>query len=85
METYTDWQGNQHQKRALKDLTEEQKTDMELAQALATPVYDQYYSFAGEFSVSGEVTWYVTGPDAGRVVMDGEESVEKYESIGGEV
>lgn len=54
--------------------TEEQ----ELSKALCAPVYDKYYSFAGEYSVSGEVTWDVT---TRKVAMTGEESFESWDSF----
>ncbi len=59
MEAYTDWGGVQRLKRKQTPLSNEEQAEMELAQALSTPVYDQWHSFAGEFSVSGTVTWDV--------------------------
>ena len=51
---------------------EKKQTDeeTELAVALAAPIYSEYGSFAGEFSVCGNVNWIVI---TRKVVMDGEE------------
>ncbi len=65
-----------------RELTQEEKDEMKLAQALSAPVYDQYSSFAGEFSVSGDVVWEAEGRN---VSMDGQESVESYQDIGKEL
>lgn len=40
-------------------LTPEQVTDNALVEALGAPVYEKYYSFAGEFYVSGAVEYDV--------------------------
>ncbi len=65
-----------------RELTGNEKSEMSLAQALSAPVYDRYSSFAGEFSVSGEIVWEV---GTQRVYMKGEESVDHYEDIGMEL
>lgn len=44
--------------------------ELALAVALAAPIYGEFGSFAGEFSVSGVVEWVVT---TRKVVMSGEE------------
>lgn len=44
--------------------------DGKLAEALAAPIEAQYGSFAGDFYVSGKLTWDVT---TGAVVMDKQE------------
>lgn len=49
----------------------EQRIETELAEALESPVYEEYGGFAGDFSVSGRVTW---GAETGKVSMSGEES-----------
>jgi hypothetical protein len=41
--------------------------EQELADLLSEPVYDQYGTFAGDFSCYGTVTWDVS---TGEVVMD---------------
>jgi len=53
-----------------------------LSMALCKPVYDKYYSFAGEFHVHGTVTWDVA---AKTCKMNGQESVETYEEFEDEV
>lgn len=57
-----------------KGLTE----DQEIAQVLGKPVYDKYYTFAGEFYVNGTVEWDVF---KGKAVMNGQESVDRYEDF----
>lgn len=52
--------------------------DTELAEALSKPVYDKYYSFAGEFYVSGTVVW---DAETRKHKMSGQESVETYEEF----
>jgi hypothetical protein len=56
---------------AESSLTPEQRIETELAEALEGPVYEEYGSFAGDFSVSGRVTW---DAEKGTVTMSGEES-----------
>jgi hypothetical protein len=51
--------------------TPEQRIEAELAEALEGPVYEEYGGFAGDFSVSGRVTW---DAQTGKVSMSGEES-----------
>lgn len=46
--------------------------------AICEPVYDKYGSFAGEFNVSGQVTWDATN---NTVKIDGSESVESWEDF----
>lgn len=53
-----------------------------VAELLALPVYSKYYTFAGEFSVHGEVTWDVAEKT---VKMNGSETVEEWHSIEEEV
>lgn len=50
--------------------------EQQMSEGLCVPVYEKYHSFAGEFSVSGTVTWDVA---TRKVTMSGEESVEQYE------
>lgn len=52
-------------------ITPEQRIEAELAEVLEAPVYEEFGSFAGDFSVGGQVTW-----DAKErtVTMSGEES-----------
>lgn len=45
--------------------------DSELLEALAQPIFNKYYSFAGDFYVHGSVVWDVT---KGTVEMSGDES-----------
>ena len=52
--------------------------DGDLADVLCKPVYDKYYTFAGEFHVNGEVVWDVA---KGTVNMQGSESVERYDDF----
>lgn len=54
-----------------RPLTDAERREDELAEALAAPVYDEYSGFAGDFSVSGVVEWDV---EAKTVTMSGEES-----------
>lgn len=61
---------------------EETNPHWRLAELLALPVYDKYYTFAGEFSVHGIVTWDVAEKT---VKMDGSETVEEWHSINEEV
>lgn len=49
--------------------------DGELADQLSKPVYDRYYSFAGEFYVNGTVEYDVEKETA---VMSGQESEEVW-------
>jgi hypothetical protein len=49
----------------LDDLNEvyyqqEKTEDHEIAEALGKPVYERYFTFAGEFYVNGEVIWDTT-------------------------
>jgi len=58
-------------------------TAEEIAQNLVykvieAPVYDRYYTFAGEFYVDGTLTWDVT---AGTHSMNGQESHEVWEEF----
>jgi hypothetical protein len=53
-------------------------SDGALAEALGKPVYDKYYSFAGDFQVDGTVTWNVS---EGTVRMTGTESVSHDEEF----
>lgn len=53
-----------------------------LAELLALPVYERYYSFAGEFSVHGNVVWDVAEK---KVMLDGSEAVEEWNTISEEV
>ena len=76
-EDYQAWDGNTYKKPKPRPLTKEEEAEMRLAQSLAAPVYDKYCSFAGEFSVSGNVTWDVT---TNHIVMDGDESMDWDES-----
>lgn len=61
---------------------EEKNPHWRLAELLALPVYDKYYSFAGEFSVHGNVVWDVAEK---KVMMDGSETVEEWHTINEEV
>lgn len=45
---------------------------------LCKPVYDKYYSFAGDFYVTGTVTWDVIKKT---VTMQGNEEVKEYENF----
>lgn len=49
-----------------------------IADALSKPVYDEYYSFAGEFHVNGEVVWDV---NTRTISMSGEEEVATTQPI----
>ena len=61
---------------ASRPATPEEIVQQGLVDALEAPVYAEYGSFGGEFSVSGTVTWDVA---AGKVKMAKSESVESYE------
>jgi hypothetical protein len=54
------------------------KPDEALVKALVKPVYDKYYSFAGEFYVNGTVTFDVETKVAH---MEASETVESYEAV----
>lgn len=49
--------------------------EKEIADVICEPVYNRYYSFAGEFYVNGTVTWDV---EKETVVMTGSESEEVW-------
>jgi hypothetical protein len=53
--------------------------DKQLSKALCAPVYDKYYSFAGEYYVHGQLVWNVADR---KVLLDGEESHSTYEDEG---
>lgn len=87
------WQGGREHNRgwivydrSLGDTWADQKRaatpdEVALAEALKViehPVYDRYYTFAGEFYVDGTLTWDVT---AGTHEMHGQESHEVYEDF----
>lgn len=61
-----------------RELTKDEEAEMILAQALAAPVYDKFYSFAGEFYVTGTVEWSVSERS---VIMDGDERIERSHGI----
>lgn len=52
--------------------------DDELGEALSEPIYDKYSTFAGEFSVTGVVTWNVVDETA---AISGDESNESWENF----
>ena len=52
-------------------ITPDQRLAVGLAEALEGPVYEEYGSFAGDFSVGGRVTW---DAEKGTVTVSGEES-----------
>lgn len=56
--------------------------DQRLSMSLCVPVYDKYYSFAGEFYVNGTLTWDVT---TGKVNMRGTEEVSHDEDFDDEL
>lgn len=62
--------------------TEDEIASKQLAETLEAPVYHAYGGFAGDFSVSGTVTWDVA---TGKVVMAKRESVERYDESEDEV
>lgn len=47
-----------------------------MVEMACTPVYQRYYSFAGEYYVNGEVVWDL---EARTVKMNGSEEVPSYE------
>lgn len=59
-------------------LTEQEQAANELVEALEKPVYDQYGCFAGDYYVTGVVTW---DGGVGRVVLEGNETVDHYEEV----
>ena len=59
----------------------EDQLKYDVACIMEAPVQDEWGSFAGEFSVQGEV-WYTKG--AGRIKMNGSQSVETWDSFGDE-
>lgn len=56
--------------------TPDEIASSDLSDILESPVYDEYGSFAGEFYVSGTVTWDVA---TGRVKMERNEEMSHYE------
>jgi hypothetical protein len=60
----------------------EKTPEEQLADLLGRPVYDQYSTFAGEFYVTGQVVWNLAEKT---VKMTGQESVESWEPIGGDL
>ncbi len=40
-----------------RESTAAEKADLELADALSAPVFEEYGTFAGDFDVTGEVIW----------------------------
>lgn len=65
-----------------RPLTAEEEAEMKLSQSLAAPIYDKYYSFAGEFSVHGVVVWET---ETRKVIMNHDEYVEVGEHYEEEV
>jgi hypothetical protein len=61
---------------------DDEKVDKDLVQRLCEPIYDQYGSFAGEFSVYGTLIWNVT---TRKCYIDGQESVETYNDFHTEI
>lgn len=76
----TEWYESQEwcpETRSWKTL--EKPTDEQLlSKALCAPVYEKYYTFAGNFYVNGILHWDVKNK---RVWMDGSEEVPSYESF----
>jgi hypothetical protein len=71
-DNYSVWDETTKSYRSPEPPTKEQL----LSKSLCAPVYDKYYSFAGEFYVSGTVTWDVV---AGTVKDHGVEEVSHNE------
>lgn len=71
-ETYEGWGDNK------KVLTPTQQADNALCEALGAPVYEKYYSFAGEFYVNGTVEYDVL---ADTVLFSGTEEVPVGENF----
>ena len=65
-----------------RDHTDEEKKQRALVDALSEPIYGEYGSFAGDFSVSGRLVWDVNDESA---LIKGEESFETYEPFEKEV
>lgn len=61
---------------------ENDEKDALLVKYACEPVYEQWYGFAGEFSVHGTVVWDAATQ---KVHMSGDETVESYESFEREV
>ena len=61
-----------------EDSGREQTPENALVRGLCRPVYDKYYTFAGEYSVTGEVIWDTTTKT---VKMKGCEEVLDYENF----
>lgn len=47
-----------------RETTADEKADLELADALSDPVFEEYGTFAGDFDVTGEVIWDAEGKTA---------------------
>ena len=63
-------------------ITKNPNSDTDLIHILVKPVYDKYYSFAGEFYVQGELIYDVKNK---KITMNGKETVESYEDFENEV
>lgn len=74
--------GSTGSRRKQREITAEESAEMHLAQALAAPVYERERSFAGDFSVQGQVVWSVGDtPEDDAVVIQGQESFEQHEDF----
>lgn len=59
---YQDWRTKQHfayEAGGQRPATDDEMAEQRLLDGLEQPIYDEYGSFAGEFSVDGIVTWNV--------------------------
>ena len=61
---------------------EQTPEETRLAKTLVEPIYNEWGSFAGEFSVYGELIWDVANKT---VTLDGSETVEEYQGFNKEV
>ena len=65
-------------KHSNRPATDEEVRATQLREVLEAPIYDRFGSFAGEFSVYGDLTWDVA---TGTHEMHGQESYSQWDSF----
>lgn len=78
---YQEWQTKEwvvYENRGQRPATTEEIADQQLLDALEAPIYAEYGSFAGDFSVDGVVTWDVTNEKV-TMVKDEQSGYDHYE------
>jgi len=69
------YEGQMYDPELQKFIPINQKPEDKFVRGLCQPVYDKYYSFAGEYSVDGTVTWDCKNKTC---KMEGSEEVPSY-------